>query len=35
MVSRQDELKVADYIQKPPSIDDIVEAVRRKLPLRK
>jgi CheY-like chemotaxis protein len=35
MISRQDELKVADYIQKPPSIDDIVEAVRRKLPLRK
>jgi CheY-like chemotaxis protein len=32
MVSRQEELKAADYIKKPPSIDDIVEAVKRKLP---
>jgi CheY-like chemotaxis protein len=32
MTTRQDELQATDYLKKPASIDDIVDAVRRKLP---
>ena len=34
MTSRQDELAADDYLKKPPSIDDIVDAVKRKLPFK-
>lgn len=33
MTTRQNELQATDYIKKPASIDDIVNAVRKKLPM--
>ena len=33
MTTRQNELQATDYIKKPASIDDIVNAVRKKLPI--
>jgi CheY-like chemotaxis protein len=34
MNTRRDELQAAGYLEKPPSIDDIVEAVKRRLPFK-